>query len=63
MFNQPGSRELVESWGTTYGGMFIRPGPFGSSDVCVLDPRAAAHILGNSDVRSENNSNFITGDS
>jgi hypothetical protein len=51
MFGQPGAGVHIAHWGAAYGGVFRRPGPFGSSDVCVLDPRAAAHILGNSDVR------------
>jgi hypothetical protein len=37
-------------WLEKYGGVFRRPGPFGSSDLCVLDPKAVGHILGNSEV-------------
>jgi hypothetical protein len=37
-------------WLEEYGGVFQRPGPFGSTDLCILDPKAMTHILGNSEV-------------
>jgi hypothetical protein len=37
-------------WLDEYGEVFQRPGPFGSSDLCILDPKAMSHILGNSEV-------------
>jgi hypothetical protein len=46
----PGARKVLEEWADEYGGMFFRPGPFGSGDICVTDPKAVAHILGSSQV-------------
>jgi hypothetical protein len=42
---------LIE-WAAEYGGVFYRPGPFGSGDLSVGDPKAASHVLNNSYVRS-----------
>jgi hypothetical protein len=51
MLGAPGTREVLEEWANDYGGIFTRPGPFGSSDLCVTDPTAIAHILSHSQVR------------
>jgi hypothetical protein len=52
LFGAPGSREIVEAWTEQYGGVFKRALAFGGSDVSVADPKAAAHILNGSDVRT-----------
>jgi hypothetical protein len=45
------TRDVIAEWTAEYGGMFYRPGPAGTGDVCVTDPRAVAHILSHSHVR------------
>jgi hypothetical protein len=44
------AKYVTEEWLEKYGGVFRRPGPFWSSDLCVLDPKAVAHVLGHSEV-------------
>jgi hypothetical protein len=50
LWGQPGSREVLEEWAAEYGGVFYRPGPLGSGDLALMDPKAAAYMLGNSEV-------------
>jgi hypothetical protein len=45
------TRDVIAEWAAEYGGMFYRPGPAGTGDVCVTDPRAVTHILSHSHVR------------
>jgi hypothetical protein len=42
---------MLEEWAVSYGSVFQRPGPLGSSDVVIMDPAAVAHVLGKSSVR------------
>jgi hypothetical protein len=53
LFWSPSSAIHLEEWASMYGGVFYRPGPFGSGDVVVMDPVAAAHVLQKGTVRSE----------
>jgi hypothetical protein len=52
IWGQPGAREAMEEWAVEYGGVYHRPGPFGSGDLTIVDPKAAAHMLGSSEVCS-----------
>jgi cytochrome P450 len=42
---------MVEEWFDTYGAVFRRGLPLGSSEILVIDPKATAHILNVSEVR------------
>jgi cytochrome P450 len=41
----------MEAWADEYGPIFRRPGPFGSGEVILMDPRALAHWGSNLEVR------------
>jgi hypothetical protein len=51
VWGQPGVSDVLENWADTYGRVYLRPGPLGSWDILVLDPKAAAALFSRSEVR------------
>jgi hypothetical protein len=41
---------VLEEWANEYGGVYLRPGPLGSGDLIVTDPKAVAHVFKNTEV-------------
>jgi hypothetical protein len=44
--------DIQEDWADQYGSVFVRPGPLGTRNVVVTDPKAVAHIYAGLEVRT-----------
>jgi hypothetical protein len=41
---------VTEEWADEYGGVYRRPGPFGTNELIIVDPKAVGHVFSNSEV-------------
>jgi hypothetical protein len=46
-----GAANIIEGWADEYGSVFTSPGPLGTVDIVVTDPKAVAHIYAGMEVR------------